>query len=128
MEYISPFILPDVDPSQSDFSKYFLQLTQKKAMAEFELRDNSATIELEGHQLEKSRLLQLIAELNDPKIRSYHLAIYDDSSLLDFLTNGVLPAKGKFNSNPIYSDAEFIRFISPYFVTIYQQEIVATFR
>src|SRR3954471_17984214 len=124
MEYISPFILPDVDPSQTDFSKYLLQLAQKKAMAEFELQDNSATIEIEGHQLEKSRLLQLIAELNDPKIRSYHFAIYDDSLLLDFLTNGVLPARGKFKANPLYSDPEFIQFISPYFVAIYQQEIV----
>jgi hypothetical protein len=50
----------------------------------------------------------------------YHRSIADDAVLLYFLQDENWDAKKPFKTNPIYTNIDFINFISPYFTETYQ--------
>ncbi|MCU0352224.1 MAG: hypothetical protein MUD08_00575 [Cytophagales bacterium] len=115
--YVSPFRLLDVSSLASDgglTDKKDLSKTKKKLLAEIELSDTQ-TVRVGSNQFSKNDILQFFDTIEDIDNLTYHQAIYQDKALLDFLENGNLDPKSHFSNSTLYQDADFGRFLSPYF-------------
>jgi hypothetical protein len=118
MQYISPFSLLGIDVKEISQNPNTLNVSvlKKRMLAEFEL-SKSVTIETPSGELSKNDVLVIFEQLQSPEILNYHLQIAQDAFLLEFLQYNAL--EGGFTKNPIYSNEEFLVFISPYFANSY---------
>jgi hypothetical protein len=113
MQYLSPLSLSG-EPVVAAPDKKAIQLERKKRFAELEL-SGQTTIEMNGRSFNKNDIIQYYEELLKEDSMSYHLAVAQDPVLKIFLENSHLGRKEKFGNNPLYDDAQFITWISPYF-------------
>ncbi len=114
--YQSPFRFFDAGalPEEGVALRRALALEKKKLLAGFELA-GAPTVMLDGVALHRQDVVRLFDELSDePRLR-YHLAISQDKALLLFLEQAQLQQGVHLASNPLYDDAGFIRFVSPYY-------------
>jgi tetratricopeptide (TPR) repeat protein len=87
--YINPFELLQIeDVTVADkLNAKEIQQAKKRLLHELELNDGLVSW-LDDHSLDKSRALALVDELDDDAKRRYHLEIFRNKPLLDFLTRG----------------------------------------
>lgn len=118
MQYISPFSLLGIDIKEISQKPDSINVSflRKKMLAEFEL-SQSVTIKTPAGELSKNDVLVVLNQLQNPQILNFHLEIAKDNILLDFLQRNVL--EDTFLKNPIYSQKDFIDFITPYFANSY---------
>lgn len=101
-----------------------IQRANRKLLAAIELEETVSW--LDDHRLDKSRAIAVVDELDDPKQRSYHFAIFQNKPLLRFLTRGeidhFLYSDDYFPSNTLElldSDPGFREFLSEPFAQQY---------
>lgn len=118
MKYLHPFtFLEKMNSGPVDTGDAAaLSLLRKKMMAELELTAEKI-LWIEGVAFSKNDLLQFFDGLQSPVTLQYYQQINQDTVLLTFLTTGKLT--GLFNDNPLYRDARFITFISPYYEPLF---------
>jgi hypothetical protein len=123
MQYISPFVLLGIDLEEINRKPDSINVSflRKKMLAEFEL-NNSVTIKTPAGELSKNDVLVVMDQLQNPQVLKFHLEIARDPILLNFLQyNGL---EGDFLNNPVYSQKEFLDFITPYFAHSYCSLII----
>ncbi len=115
MLYLSPFILITTLTKEHDFSNFAYTKIKRKIQAQFELQ-NSQAIEINGVPVNKSDALKLLEELKDELLFNYHLLVFDNKSLLNFLQKG---DDHFFENASPFTDEAFKTWISPYFAHQY---------
>lgn len=114
--YHSPIPLTGLQPQFSgpELFKYGLPLARKKMLAEFQLVD-ADTIQVDGKELNRQEVISLFDELADDQRLQFHMAIWQDPVLLQFLQTGELQHHQRFAANELYETPEFRQFVSPWF-------------
>lgn len=123
MQYISPFSLLgiNVEEVSQKADSINISFLRKKMLAEFEL-SQSVTIKTPAGELSKNDVLVVLDQLQNPQILKFHLEIAKDNVLLDFLQYNAL--EDTFLKKPLYSQKDFIDFVTPYFAHAYSSLII----
>lgn len=126
--YINPIELLNL---RTDISSGIDGLTIRKAkktlLAEIELSD-TGTIIHNGIELTKSDCIRVIDELENKDKKDFHLFIFDNIDLNNFLTTGDLNFFRTYKIESIYKLPDFIEFISPYFSVQYAKSLSRNFK
>ena len=118
MRYTSPAWLFD-GCLPEPFDVRTLRLRRTQLLADLEL--TGITIEYHGEVLTKNDIINLFEELEKENTLAWHLAIAKDKVLLDFLEDihfddwAVTDHWVRYKNNPLYENAEFIEWLSPYY-------------
>lgn len=98
-----------------------LQRLRKRVLQEIELEDGALSW-MPSLRIDRSRAIAVIDELNNEELAWYHLYVYQDSKLLDFLTTGahshflVDATKSPLETlEHIDSDQSFLAWLGKYF-------------
>ncbi len=113
MQYLSPVSILGGSVSVTGDKKNFL-LEKKKLLAELELSGGS-TVVINGRELSKNDIIQFFDKLQQADDLSYHIAIANDKTLLQFLEEKTIDPNTKFQVIELYSDIRFVNWISPYY-------------
>ncbi|GAB4424313.1 MAG: hypothetical protein OHK0039_41390 [Bacteroidia bacterium] len=129
-QYLNPFatlgLAPDSLGNPPDGDR--LRLEKKRLLAEFEL-SRSATIALGHRQLDKSTVLRLFNQLEDPHIHAFHAALYREPRLLAFLEDATLDLFFSGDIALVYRLPEELRqFMAPYFAAQFNRRLLHAFR
>lgn len=110
--YTNPFKLFDL-PLDADETA--LKVHQKRIQERIQHNEETELVYIGHSKLPKNTVLKLLKELANYQTRQYHIAIYEYKKLLNFLEYGHLNYFR--NSQPLTSvqDADFFKFIGPYF-------------
>jgi hypothetical protein len=110
--YTNPFKLFDL-PLDADEAA----IKAHKLSVQARIQHNSGTelVYIGHHQLPKDTVLKLLKELDNYQTRQYHLAIYEHKKLLNFLEYGHLNYFRNSQSLTSTENADFFKFIGPYF-------------
>jgi tetratricopeptide (TPR) repeat protein len=127
MHYINPIDLLDLKQESFAFDNLLIKRAKKTLLAEIELSD-SETINHGGVELTKSDCLRAIDELDHKDKRDFHLFIYQNKDLNNFLTRGDLAFFQTFKVESIYKLKDFVDFISPYFSEQYARALSKSFK
>lgn len=126
--YINPIELLNLDTDiLSGVEGFTIRKAKKTLLAEIELSDND-TITHNGFELTKSDCLRAIDDLDHKDKTDFHLFIYDNTDLNNFLTTGDLNFFRTFKTESIYKLPDFIDFISPYFSVQYAKALSRSFK
>lgn len=87
--YVNPFELLDLSPENAQGSVKALQKAKQAVLRELELEDNTVAW-LPGLHIDRSSVLSLLEELNDPALFEAHQFVFQRPELLAFLTKGEL--------------------------------------
>jgi len=126
MQYLSPASLIG-DSFQPPLDKKAIQLGKKRLLAELELNAGEP-IQIRGILLDKNDIIGYFEELQKDNVVEYHQAIEEDIILLGFLEESVISHQDKFKDNPLYSEAPFIHWVSPYFFSAFTAYTDACFQ
>ena len=125
MQYLSPSSLSG-EPIVAPLDKKAIQLERKKLFAELEL-SGETTIEMNGRSFTKNDIIQYYEDLLKEDGLKYHSVVADDPVLLVFLETAYIGRKESFLKNPIYTDEQFIAWVSPYFCHAFTTYMKACF-
>ncbi|HWK03845.1 MAG TPA: hypothetical protein VNS58_09440 [Puia sp.] len=107
--------------------KKAIQLGRKKLLAELELSAGDS-IELHGVSFSRNEIIDYCENLLKDNVTTYYNAIEEDRVLLGFLEESVISGNDRFNTNPLYKEDPFIRWISPYFFSAFTSLADSCFR
>lgn len=129
MPYLNPYALLNVPPlADSEAETAWLRQEKKRLLAEYELRD-SPVLTLGGQELDKSGLLTLFAQLEDPERRAWHRVVHDWPAMEAFLTQASLDLYYTGDIATLAAKPEAFRaFIAPYFADAYNQRLYHAYR
>lgn len=122
MNFINPIELLDVVETDAAVIK----LAKRRKLLEFELSDDGM-IEAGNRKVSKSDFLRVTDELDNNDKAEFYFFIKNKLSLNAFLKNGNTTFFAYFRHESIYSDREFIEFVSPYFAAQYSKALLKTF-
>lgn len=90
--YVNPYQLlnisaTDLDEEEIPLEPKTLQRQRKRVLQEIELEDGTLSW-MPALRIDRSRAISLLDELSDDELAWYHLYVYRDPKLLDFLSTG----------------------------------------
>ena len=100
---------------------------KKNILAEIEL-SGSFSITIKGQELNKSDCLKIIDELDNKDKKDFHLFIFQNKALNNFLSKGDLSFFQNYKVESIYNLGDSIDFISPYFAQQYEKALSKNFK
>ncbi|MCH2023157.1 MAG: hypothetical protein MK207_11830 [Saprospiraceae bacterium] len=112
LTYISPYKLFDLP---LDSSEAILKANEVKVLERLKHNDENEIVQIGLTKTLKSHALQLLKELGDSNTRQYHITIFNYKKLLNFLEYGQLNYFRQEKKNSNIEDAEFWKFIAPFF-------------
>jgi len=121
MRYLSPTSLPD-RPSINPPDKKALQLQRRKLLTELELSADGYCV-INDRPFSKNDLLEYFETLQEDTILYYHAEVSKDEVLTGFLEQGQLLEDASFLDSDLYTNPEFLQWISPYFHTAFTQYV-----
>jgi hypothetical protein len=104
-----------------------LRKAKKELLAEIELGDTD-TIFHNSIELTKSDYIRAIDDLDNKDKKDFHLFIYQNKDLNNFLSNGDLAFFHNYKVESIYKLADFIDFISLYFAQQYEKALSKNYK
>ena len=126
--YINPIDLLNLNAeSISDVDSLTIRKAKKALLAEIELGDTD-TIFHNSIELTKSDCIRAIDDLDNKDKKDFHLFIYQNKDLNNFLSNGDLAFFHNYKVESIYKLADFIDFISPYFAQQYEKALSKNYK
>jgi tetratricopeptide (TPR) repeat protein len=126
--YINPIELLNLDTNiSSGIDSPTIRRAKKNLLAEIELSDTDTVIH-NGIELTKSDCLKAIDDLDNKDKKDFHLFIYQNNDLNNFLTIGDITFFKTYKTESIYKLTEFIDFISPYFSNQYAKKLSKNFK
>jgi tetratricopeptide (TPR) repeat protein len=126
--YINPIELLNLNKDlTSGFDGLTIRKAKKVLLAEIELSDTETTIH-NGIELTKSDCLRAIDELDNKDKKDFHLFIFQNRDLNNFLSNGDLSFFNNYKVESIYKLPEFIDFVSPYFAQQYEKALSKNYK
>jgi len=128
MNYINPIDLLNLNAeSISDVDSLTIRKAKKALLAEIELGDTDSIFH-NNIELTKSDCIGAIDDLDNKDKKDFHLFIYQNKNLNNFLTNGDLAFFHNYKVESIYKLPDFIVFISPYFSVQYAKALSRNFK
>lgn len=123
MKYVNPVIfLEAVHGGPVDTGDAAaLSLLRKKMLAELELSDDKQ-FKTGEWAFDKHQLLQFFDQLAAGNELFFHAQVAADPVLLHFLDKGEIT--GRFVDNPVYGEAAFRKFISPYYEPLFTNAVL----
>jgi tetratricopeptide (TPR) repeat protein len=126
--YINPIELLNLDNAlSSGVDGQAILKAKKTLLAEIELSDTNTIIH-NGIELTKSDCIRAIDDLDHKDKRDFHLFIFENTNLNNFLTSGNINFFKSFRAESIYKLPAFIDFISPYFSIQYAKALSRNFK
>lgn len=126
--YINPFDLLKLNLDiKSGYSSETILKAKKSLLAEIELNDAN-TVYHNGREFNKSDCLRAIDELDYKNKMDFHLFIYQNKNLNNFLSKGDLSFFSNYKVESIYTLTEFVDFISPFFTLQYEKALCQNFK
>ena len=119
--YINPYKLFDLP---IDSSEQRLLQNKERIMHQIKHYTPMDDVYIDGSRVLKNTVVELLKELDNYYTRQYHITIYEDKSLLNFLEFGHLNYFRNNGTSKLPSDSEFIRFITPYFSYQYSETLL----
>jgi hypothetical protein len=110
--YLSPFKLFNLSKDSSDA---VLETNKEKVMGQLRHHSEAELVYIGSTKIQKGEVLKLLTELDNFYTRSYHIAIFEDKKLLNFLEYGHLNYFRNESKVPQPKDGEFLKFIATYF-------------
>jgi hypothetical protein len=123
MQYLNPFHLFDLSADAVPSGEALRKL-RRRLLAEFEL-EGGVTLEWKGIVLDRSGVLDQLAELEDPKRGEYHRRVASDPAMLQFLIGGATEA---YPATPASEDQGFQSFLVPYIGTAWANWLLAVLK
>lgn len=120
MQYINPFQLFNLDPTQADWQD--IDTLQLAVEQEFSAYGAYEEVNYKGSKLPLVQLRTLINELKDPQTFELHKAIHAHKTLLNFLEFGHLEYLKKRVSYK--EDPNLMEFVAPFFAEQYSKTLV----
>jgi hypothetical protein len=128
MSYINPFeLLNFTTDNLYAVDDNAISKAKRKLLAEIELSENTS-IKFKKIELSKSDFFSIIDEVDNDLKKEFHLFIFNNKPLNNFLSSGDLTFFTQFKSESIYNDEEFLEFISPYFSFQYDNVLFKSFK
>lgn len=119
MIYLNPFHLLGIESLEPNV--IYAAYRRKKESVE---QAKEKAITYRGMLIDERTLIGIYEELQDPVRSKYHLLIYNDADLLDFLELGDLHfLESDRRHDPAYRTPGFLEFVAPYFYRRYEQLI-----
>ncbi len=126
--YINPIELLNLNTNiSSGINSTTIRRKKKHLLAEIELSDTDTVIH-NGIELTKSDCLKAIDDLDNKDKKDFHLFIYQNNDLNNFLTIGDITFFKTYKAESLYKLNEFIDFISPYFSNQYAKTLSKNFK
>ncbi len=123
MYYINPYNLLEIESDNiADVDVTILKKAKRKLLSELELSETN-TIQYKGTGLTKADCLIAIDDLDNKDKRDFHIFIYQNKDLNNFLSKGELGFFYRYKVESIYKLNEFIDFISAYFAQQYNKQL-----
>jgi hypothetical protein len=110
--YISPFTLMSWAKDELPAREDILSARQQR-LSELE-SSGEIVIYIQDRQYSKDGIIKAFDNILQDTFMHYHLPVWKDRKLLEFLETGVYPADTGFSSQAIYSDAGFRQWLAPY--------------
>ena len=123
MNFVNPFELLDV--AEADAAS--IKKAKRRKLAEFDLSDDGM-IEVGNQKVTKSDFIRVTDELDSNDKAEFYLFIKNNPRLNAFLTNGDTSFFTNYRQESIYSDADFVNFISPYFAQQYNKVLLEAYQ
>jgi hypothetical protein len=128
MEYVNPFSTLGLHENIMNIDAKVIRRLKNEYLVEFELQE-SITIELNGKEFDKNRLLKTFDQLQHPEFAQNHFQVFKQKELLEFLEDGKLTL---FQEKTMFdleqSSVEFKKFIAPYFSERYSKLLYKAFK
>lgn len=122
MNFINPFELLDV----AEVDAASIKKAKRRKLAEFDLSDDGI-IEVGNQKVTKSDFIRVTDELDNNDKAEFYLFVKNNLRLNAFLTNGDTSFFVNYRQESIYSDADFVNFISPYFAQQYNKVLLEAY-
>jgi len=123
MNFVNPFELLDV--AEADAAA--IKKAKRRKLAEFDLSDDGM-IEVGNQKVTKSDFIRVTDELDSNDKAEFYLFVKNNPRLNAFLTNGDTSFFTNYRQESIYSDADFVNFISPYFAQQYNKVLLEAYQ
>ncbi|MGH1335364.1 MAG: hypothetical protein ACRBFS_04490 [Aureispira sp.] len=119
--YLSPYKVFDLSPAATQ-----LEVEQYRGRILMQLTNygEKDTVHFNSTKMAKEVALQLLTELNDKELRSYHLEIFNNKKLLNFLEYGHLNYFRTKQPMGAHQKEGFYQFIAPYFADQYSETLI----
>lgn len=129
MLFINPIELLDLqDKTLENLDDETLRKARKRLLAEIDLNDDGL-YQLKGRALTKSNCAQAIDELEDGRKKAfYHHLARQNRALNDYLSLGDETFFATFELDPIFQNADFVHFVSPYFAYNFERSLSKALR
>lgn len=122
MNFLNPFELLEIKNAESALIKK----AKRRKLTEFDLSDDGM-IEFGNQKVTKSDFIRVTDELDDSNKKAFYLYLLENQSLNDFLTQGDTSFLMNYRQESIFSNPDFIGFISPYYTEMYNKSLLAAF-
>lgn len=119
--YISPYKVFDLSPTANELEVKHYRARMLAQLTDYRPKEQ---VYLNGTIIVQEEAMKLLSELSDDTIGPYHIAIFQNKKLLNFLEYGHL---NYFRvEQPIVGDQgeDFYQFIAPYFATQYSETLI----
>lgn len=123
MNFVNPFDLLDVVEADAATIKK----AKRRKLAEFDLSDDGI-IEVGNQKITKSDFIRVTDELDSDDKAEFYLDVNNNPRLNAFLTNGDTSFFINYRRKSIYSNADFVNFISPYFAHQYNKVLLDAYQ
>lgn len=123
MNFVNPFELLDV--AEADAAS--IKKAKRRKLAEFDLSDDGM-IEVGNQKVTKSDFIRVTDELDSNDKAEFYLFVKNNPRLNAFLTNGDTSFFTNYRQESIYTDADFVNFISPYFTQQYNKVLLEAYQ
>lgn len=122
MKFINPYEVLELDtPDNSEVKK-----AKRRKLTEFDLSDDGS-IEFKNVKIYKADFLKATDELDNEQKSQFYWIIKNNPELSNFLTSGDTWFFINYQTQRIFSNPDFIEFVSPYFAYQYNKVIFQTF-
>jgi hypothetical protein len=122
MNFVNPYEVLELDTlDNSEIKK-----AKRKKLTEFDLSDDG-TIEFKNFKIHKADFLKATDDLDNEQKSQFYWSIKNNPELSSFLSSGDTWFFVNYQTQRIFSNPDFIEFVSPYFAYQYNKVLFQTF-
>ncbi|MDW8297247.1 MAG: hypothetical protein RMJ97_10250 [Raineya sp.] len=123
MKFINPYEVLELDtPDNSEVKK-----AKRRKLTEFDLSDDGS-IEFKNIKIHKADFIKATDELDNEQKSQFYWSIKNNPELSNFLLSGDTCFFTNYQTQRIFSNPDFVEFVSPYFAYQYNKVIFLTFK
>ncbi len=122
MNFLNPFELLEIENAEPALIKK----AKRRKLTEFDLSDDG-TIMVGSQKVTKSDFIRITDELDNPEKREFYLYILENQALNNFLMYENISFLSNYRQENMFSNQDFINFISSYYAEQYNKVLLKAF-